>query len=158
VCAKEHEEFVKGLGAKEILDYTKRGFDISHCVCDVDVVFDTVSHVGFDYEGLAKKCLKQGGKYVATNSPNTMDWVRASVSKTIGINFQRAGYHLFLADINTSDLATIATWVVQGKIKVHVSRKFEFSEKDCFDAIDLIKGTRMKGKVVVAIKHTEKRT
>jgi NADPH:quinone reductase-like Zn-dependent oxidoreductase len=149
VCAGEHEEFVRSLGAKETFDYKKRGFDISHCVCDVDVIFDTVSHTGFDYEPLARRCLKQGGHYIATNSPNTMDWIRTSVSSTIGINFQRSNYNLFMADINTSDLSTIASWVSQGKLQVHIQKTFNFTEKECFEAIDFLKSSRLQGKILV---------
>ena len=115
----------------------------------MDVVFDTVSHPGFDYEPLARKCMKEGGHYVAINSPHTMDWLRASVSGTIGLNFQRSGYSLFMADVNTSDLAIIASWVDQKKVKVFISKEFNFKEKECFEAMDFLKTSRMKGKVLI---------
>jgi NADPH:quinone reductase-like Zn-dependent oxidoreductase len=151
VCAREHEDFVKSLGANETFDYTKRGFDVSHCVCDCDVVLDTVSHAGFDYEAVARKCLKYGGKYVATNSANTSDWVRASISSTVGLNFQRGGYHLFMTDVNTDDLKKIASHVAKNELKVCICKKVNFGEKECFDAMDTLMSSRMKGKILISM-------
>ena len=149
VCAREHMEFVKGLGAKEVFDYTKRGFDVSHNVCDCDVVFDTVSHVGFDYELTAKKCLKKDGKYVATNSPNTTDWIRASISSTVGLNFQRSNYHLFMTDVNKTDLEKLAEICIANGVKAFISKRVHFNEKELFEAMDILRGSRMKGKILV---------
>lgn len=151
VCAREHEEFVKSIGATETFDYTKRGFDVSHCVCDCDVVFDTVSHTGFDYEAVARKCLKWGGNYIATNSANTSDWFRASISSTVGLNFQRGGYHLLTTEINSEDLKHIAGHVAKNELKVCISKRVKFGEKECFDAIDTLMSARMKGKILVTM-------
>src|SRR5437764_910781 len=59
-----NEEFVRGLGADEFIDYKKGKFEEE--VSDVDVVFDTV---GSETQDGAFRTLKRGGVLVSTVNP-----------------------------------------------------------------------------------------
>ncbi len=67
-ASAQHADFVRGLGADEVIDYKKVKFD--EVVKDVDVVFDTI---GGDTQENSWKVLKKGGVLVSIVAPPSKD-------------------------------------------------------------------------------------
>jgi NADPH:quinone reductase-like Zn-dependent oxidoreductase len=67
--AAKHD-FVRGLGADEVIDY--RSVDFSTVVSDVDVVLDTI---GGDYAARSRSVLRDGGIYIALTPGEQADFL-----------------------------------------------------------------------------------
>ena len=59
-CGPTNVEWVKELGADQVVDYTREDYRV--CVDPVDIAYDTL---GFDHEDGTANLVKQGGKYVS---------------------------------------------------------------------------------------------
>ncbi|KAF4653779.1 hypothetical protein FOL47_010291 [Perkinsus chesapeaki] len=153
ICSGKNSEFVKSLGADEVLDYTKPDFAFPNKQCptdSIDVVFDTVSSPeDMNYEPLVRKSLKKDGVYIATNSPSRLDLARSILSNFLPVNLQRSGYYMVMADCRTHDLETLGGMVTNGELKVPIQEVLPFTEEGCKKAFELVKSRRVKGKIVV---------
>jgi NADPH:quinone reductase-like Zn-dependent oxidoreductase len=112
VCSGKNAEYVKEHGAHRVVDYTAQKFEAvfgNQAANDerFDVVYDcaTNSGGGEDYKAQAIQCLKQpNGQYVAINGAVWM-WLR------LFTGWQKKNQHIFLTNMNTSDLEYIASLV-----------------------------------------------
>src|SRR5262245_51925167 len=104
-------DFVRGLGADQVIDYRARRFEDE--VRDVDVVFDTVGG-----ETLARSwgVLKAGGKLIT---------VAASGEQT---QTQRVREAFFIVEANRSQLREMARLIDAGKIRPVVGAVFPLAE------------------------------
>jgi alcohol dehydrogenase len=132
--ATNDKEFVKGLGADEVIDYKTQTFeDILH---DRDAVFDTV---GGETYTRSFKVLKRGGIIVSMlEQPNQELMDRFGV-KAI---FQ-------FTQVNRERLTKLAQWVDQNNIRVNVDRTFPLDEAG--KALDYQKDAHPRGKVVLQV-------
>ncbi|GAA2636512.1 NADP-dependent oxidoreductase [Dactylosporangium fulvum] len=105
--APKHE-FVRGLGADEVLDY--RTDDLS-AVKDIDVAVATVAG---QIPDLARM-LRPGGLLVALNSVDTQ-----AVTDVEGV--------FLLAEPDRAGLEALAALVLEGRLRVHVDRVFPLSQ------------------------------
>lgn len=135
--ARNHD-FVKQLGADEIIDYTAT--DFSAALTDIDVVIDAV---GDEVQERSFNVLKEGGRLIALAHPVISDKVN---------NYS---IHAEFAKIkpNRTDLESIDEWVREQKLKVHVERVFSFSERDLIAAHRQSETKHTKGKLVVQMKE-----
>jgi NADPH:quinone reductase-like Zn-dependent oxidoreductase len=101
-------EFVRGLGADEVIDYTTT--DFAETVRDVDVVFDAV---GGDYGLRSLRVMRPGGTLVAIVFSNR-DQVVAQ-AKEYGVWVK----HLTV-EADQAGMAAVAELVEQGRLRVHV--------------------------------------
>ncbi len=132
--ATNDKEFVKRLGADEVIDYKTQTFeDILH---DRDAVFDTV---GGETYTRSFKVLKRGGIIVSMlEQPNQELMDRFGV-KAI---FQ-------FTQVNRERLTKLAQWVDQNNIRVNVDRTFPLDEAG--KALDYQKDAHPRGKVVLQV-------
>jgi alcohol dehydrogenase len=130
--ATNDKEFVKGLGADEVIDYKTQTFeDILH---DHDAVFDTV---GGETYTRSFKVLKRGGIIVSMlEQPNQELMDRFGV-KAI---FQ-------FTQVNRERLTRLAEWVDQNNIRVNVERTFPLDEARA--ALDYQRDIHPRGKIVL---------
>jgi NADPH:quinone reductase-like Zn-dependent oxidoreductase len=108
-----NEEFVRGLGAEEFIDYKKAKFEEE--VSDVDVVFDTV---GGETQERAYKTLKRGGILVSTVSPPS-----AEKAKEFGVTVA-----MVVMMPKPDQLAEINRLVESGKLKMRVATVLPLAE------------------------------
>jgi NADPH:quinone reductase-like Zn-dependent oxidoreductase len=101
-----NEEFVRGLGADQFIDYKKAKFEAE--VSDVDVVFDTV---GGEMQDHAFQTLKRGGVLVSTVNPPSEE-----KAKQFGVKGA-----MVMVTPKPDQLAEINRLVESGKLKVRVA-------------------------------------
>jgi NADPH:quinone reductase-like Zn-dependent oxidoreductase len=148
-------DFVKDLGADEVIDYTTE--DVAARARDLDGVFDTL---GDESEVKSLAMVKPGGIVVGVSgTPDAgfaqLPWFarpvvwlrtrtrRAAIART-GARFA----YLFMHP-DGAELAEIAAWVDAGKIRPVIHRAYHLAEvKDAF--AELERG-RARGKIVLTI-------
>ncbi|XP_063675065.1 uncharacterized protein LOC134811884 [Bolinopsis microptera] len=166
VCSGKNEEFVKSLGATDVIDYTKQTIK-DYCLNEsgainpelqFDVIYDaaTNSGGGEDYKNISMELLKPAtadkkhGQYVAINGSRDM-WIRMY---TIGF---KANQHMMLAKQNPEDLQQLAKLVddgwtnsegVQEYLKPVIAEELPFTAEAVEKGFDLLKSRRAKGKIV----------
>jgi len=106
-----NEEFVRGLGADEFIDYKKAKFEEE--VSGVDVVFDTV---GGETQERAFQTLKRGGFLVSTVNPPPPD-----KAKEFGVT-------VVMVTSRPDQLAEINRLVESGNLKVRVAKVLPLAE------------------------------
>jgi NADPH:quinone reductase-like Zn-dependent oxidoreductase len=159
VCSGANVELVRSLGADAVLDYTKGDKVLAEELAShapYDICYDTVtSPEDTNYEPLSRKVLKRGGMHVAING-GAGDWTRALLSAATGLKLQRKDYALVLKHPDAAQLAQVAAWVTEGKLRPLLDARFPFTEEAVHAAFDKLKGRRTKGKLVVDIVPPEK--
>src|SRR5437762_11447409 len=108
-----NEEFVRGLGADEFIDYKKGKFEEE--VSDVDVVFDTV---GSETQDGAFRTLKRGGVLVSTVNPPSEE-----KAKQFGVKGA-----MVMVTPKPDQLAELSRLVETGKLKVRVAKVLPLAE------------------------------
>jgi NADPH:quinone reductase-like Zn-dependent oxidoreductase len=108
-----NEEFVRGLGADEFIDYKKGKFEEE--VSGVDVVFDTV---GGETQDRAFQTLKRGGVLVSTVNPPSAD-----KAKELG-----ATVAMVIVTSKPNQLAEINRLLESGKLNVRVAKVLPLAE------------------------------
>jgi NADPH:quinone reductase-like Zn-dependent oxidoreductase len=132
--SKNDMQFVRELGAGEIVDYKTQKFE--GVLRDYDAVFDTV---GGETYARSFKVLKRGGIIVSMlEQPNQELMAQYGVKA-----------YSQLTQVNKDRLTKLAQWVDQNSIRVNVDRTFPLEETA--KALDYQKEKHPRGKVVLAI-------
>ena len=130
----EDEEFVRKLGADEIVDYTSQSFeDMLH---GYDAVFDTV---GGETYRRSFKVLKNNGIIVSMLEQPDSDLKNQYGVKAISQ----------FTETTSERLTKLAEWVDQNNIKVNVDKTFSLNE--AANALDYQKDVRPRGKIVLTV-------
>ncbi len=133
-CGKDAVDFVKSLGADEVIDYEKHKFeDHAHAV---DLVYDLI---GGETRQRSWAVLKPGGVLVST--------IRDGQTEQQGQGAGRTGKD-YMAKPNGEDLAEIVKLVADGKVRVHVAKTFGPLDK-AVDAQKEAENEHPLGKVVI---------
>ncbi|HEX2313350.1 MAG TPA: NADP-dependent oxidoreductase [Thermomonospora sp.] len=133
--AAKHD-FVRGLGADELIDYTAT--DFTTAVRDVDMVFDLV---GGAYGPRSLEVLRPGGLLVGA----ALDaGVTAEDAERAGRRYVWVGVHPA-----PRDLAHLADLVLDGRLRVSIQRTFPL--EDLPKAHELADSGRVTGKLVITL-------
>lgn len=132
----EDAEFVRGLGADEVIDYKTQSF--IDLVRGVDAVFDMV---GGEVCKQSFAVLKRGGVLVSMNEQPD-----PQCAQDAGVTVFRQSSH-----VNRIRLETVAAFVDEGAIRIFVDRVFPLAETAA--AMDYLEHGHHRGKVVIAIKN-----
>ena len=136
VSADKHD-FVRGLGADEVIDYQQ--VDFTEVVHDVDVVFDVI---GGDNGPRSLSVLRPGGCFVtAVDRTNT---TLAETAKAAGLRFVGVG-----VEPDSEGLHRLAELVGTGRLRPHVEQILPLA--DMARAHELIQTGHTKGKIVVTV-------
>jgi alcohol dehydrogenase len=128
-------EYVKQLGADEVIDYKTEQFE--DALADYDAVFDTVAGETYDR---SFQVLKKGGILVSMNAqPNQELMDRYQVTAVS----QHTG-------VTTDRLNRLAQYIEQGVLTVHVDRTYSLD--DIVKAFTARETESIKGKIVITIK------
>lgn len=139
-CSADNAEFVRGLGADEVIDYRTQRFE--DVVSDVDVVIDLIGNVHADTGIRSLEVLRPGGLLV--NAP-TGSWpTLAADAAARGI--RATGYNVS-PDART--LAVITRLIEQGQVRPHVDHVFELA--DAAEAHRVQEAGHVRGKLVLRV-------
>jgi NADPH:quinone reductase-like Zn-dependent oxidoreductase len=133
----DKREFVEGLGADEVIDYTAA--DFTEATGDIDVVLDTL---GGDTAGRSLGVLRPGGHLVTAVAEEDTE---------LAARFEAAGRHFSGISVDPDPVALrgLADLVDQGRLRVHVQETFPFER--IADAHRLIERGHLRGKVVLTV-------
>lgn len=134
--SERNVDFVKSLGADEVIDYTRQPFE--NVAKDFDFVLDALSG-----ETLQRsvQVVKNGGTIITMPSGADLDSAIAEAAKRDIKLFNQ------LVQSNGEDMKQIASWLENGKLKSEVSKVFDFT--DLPKAHNEIETGRTRGKIVV---------
>ncbi|WP_222423230.1 NADP-dependent oxidoreductase [Arthrobacter woluwensis] len=113
--APKHE-FLRGLGADEVIDY--RETDFAEAVHDVDVVLDTI---GGDYQPRSLRTLRPGGILVST-LPRPAKGLREEAER-LGVRVK-----LILVEADHAGMQAIADLAAEGALKATIAGTFPLAE------------------------------
>ena len=131
----EKLDFVRSLGADEVIDYTAT--DFTKAVRDIDIVLEPI---GGDHAAQSLKTLRPGGIIVSLLTPS--DTAKAEIDRS-GARFARIGVRP-----DGPGLEQLAKLADAGKLKVHVAKTFPLEQAG---AAHIFLGTKPIGKVVLTV-------
>jgi NADPH:quinone reductase-like Zn-dependent oxidoreductase len=130
----EHADFVRKLGADQVIDYKRQRFEDE--AKDVDMIFDLV---GGETQERSFKVLKKGGILVSTLTAPSEEKARAS-----GVRATR-----YTVRANGAELAEIATLIDAGRVKPVVTKVFPLG--DAAAALGEVEKGHSEGKIVLTV-------
>ena len=135
VCSARNTDFVKSLGADNVIAYDK--VDIHQHDGKYDLVVDTHGNLSHqDYKRMGKRGVMVGF--------TTMGQMMSVLLKR---PFSKYPLSQFTATANTKDLETLAALIQQGKIRVHIEKTYPHTEIPA--AIHHIEAMHTRGKVAM---------
>ncbi|WP_427138870.1 NADP-dependent oxidoreductase [Psychrobacillus psychrodurans] len=130
-------EFLKSLGADEVIDYKKQDFE--KVLTEFDFVLDSL---GGENQEKSFTILKVGGKLASIVSEPNQEKAKEKNIKSGNV---------WLVP-NGQQLEKIANLLGQNKLRVIIGHKFPFSEEGIKEAHALSESHHAKGKIVIQIK------
>jgi len=135
-CSASNVEFLKSLGADEVIDYHTTNFiDV---IKDYDAVFDSIEATEDSY-----KVLKKGGKYVSITS----------LSKPLSGELAKQ-YEIFatkyLFQSNNTQLSEIVKLIEEGQVQIFIDKTFPLTEIK--EALVYQKSGHSKGKNILLVE------
>jgi len=135
VCSSKNADFVKSLGADEVIAYDKD--NIHQHKGNYDLAIDTNGNLFHkDYKRMAQRGVMVGF--------TTLGHMFSVLSRKAISKFPLTQ---FTAEANTEDLQTLASLIQEGKVTPHIEKSYSY--KDIPAAISYIEAMRTRGKVVM---------
>ena len=155
VCSAKSVDYVKSIGASTVVDYTSPGFSFGACVPEnsLDAIIDTVSSPDdFNYVPEGMKLIKQStGRYIASNTVKSFDWVKAMVGNVSGARIFRGQYELIVVRPNTADLEHVASLVESRKLVLNVEEVIPFEASAIKTGLEKLSQRHVRGKLVIKL-------
>lgn len=137
-------EFVKSLGADQVIDYTASKWADVLPPHLIDVIYDCgVEPASWNTD--AQKVLKRDG----TGRFVTLQPLAEHIVSPIGASFKR-----MVVEASSSHLEALATWIEDGKVRTVIDSVYEF--EDLLAGLARVKSERSRGKVVVHVAATQR--
>lgn len=129
VCSTRNLEFVKDLGADEVIDYTSDDFTRRQH----DLIIDCAGRRSFSD---VKRCLAADGRWVMVGPEKggpILGPVPAVLGLTVRSKLTRLDFNSFITDETKERLEEIARLVNEGHLQTHIEREFKLDEiRDVF--------------------------
>lgn len=138
--SSRNQNFITGLGANEMIDYTAERFE--EVIEPVDTVIDLIGNVSDDTGTRSLKAMKPGGLIVNVPSfswPNLLSDAAAAG--------MRATSYTVAPDARVLD--SITALIEQGTIRVHIDRVLPLA--DVANAHRMLESGHTRGKIVLAV-------
>jgi NADPH:quinone reductase-like Zn-dependent oxidoreductase len=132
-AAKEDTEFLRSLGADQVIDKSQ---PFESVVANVDLVFDLVDG---DTQERSWAVVKQGGAIISTMSKPSERLAKA----------HKARAEHYVTELNGGELGEISRLIDAGKIRPHVDAVFQLGEAAA--AQQQLEGRHNRGKIVLQI-------
>jgi NADPH:quinone reductase-like Zn-dependent oxidoreductase len=136
-ASESHAEFLRGLGADEVIDYTKDNFD--EIVKDVDLVLDTV---GGDLIARSRLVLSATGILVTIVEP---------LPVPADADAERAHEIFFIVEPNRSELIELGKLIDAGQVKPIIAEVFPLD--DAKKAFEMGLAGHVRGKIVLRVAN-----
>jgi NADPH:quinone reductase-like Zn-dependent oxidoreductase len=140
VCSTRNVDFVKWLGADQVIDYTKEDFTRNEKT--YDIIFDTVIKTSYSQ---CKSSLNQRGVYL------TVDWPLLEALRTSIIGSRKVIFGV--AAKRTEDLAFLSELVEAGELRPVIDRRFPLEQ--IAEAHRYVDKGRKRGNVVIIVGNDE---
>jgi NADPH:quinone reductase-like Zn-dependent oxidoreductase len=134
-ASARHHDFLRGLGADQVIDYTTTPFE--EIVRDADVVFDTVGGETLTHSW---QVVKDGGVVVSVVSPRPAD----DPTQT------RARFIWFIVEPSGEQLRAIGDLIDTGQVQPVISKVFPLAEAR--EAWEVAASGHARGKVVLRVE------
>ncbi|KAF2754491.1 NAD(P)-binding protein [Pseudovirgaria hyperparasitica] len=156
VCSGKNADFVKRLGADEVLDYNvapvEQQLIDKFSARPFDVIMDTVGIQSIFTD--SPHYLKNTGVFVNVGAMANGPWLgfwywflNSNLPLLLG-GIPRK-YIMFSNNIDEEQLGMLAHWAGEGKLVVPVDQTFELDR--ALDAYDLVESGRVRGKIVINV-------
>jgi NADPH:quinone reductase-like Zn-dependent oxidoreductase len=122
-ASTRNRDFLRELGANEIIDYTTTRFE--EVVHDVDLVFDTV---GGDSLERSWQVIKPGGVLVSIVSPSPPAAAQAAMSKGKGGGGHDVRFVYFIVEPNRDELIQIGALIDAGHLRPIIDTVFPLAQ------------------------------
>jgi NADPH:quinone reductase-like Zn-dependent oxidoreductase len=150
VCRTEKMDFVRSLGADDVIDYTTTDYTKSG---PYDRIIDVDAHrsiFGF------RKALKPHGVYISMGGNGI--WILSYFVAALTFSLARGGKHLGLMPgwrpFHPDDVAILKELIAQGAIHPRIDRRYPLSE--LVAALSDVHEGRNKGKVVITLVEEDR--
>jgi NADPH:quinone reductase-like Zn-dependent oxidoreductase len=145
VTSGKNLDFVRGLGAHEVIDYEEEDFTSRDE--EWDVIFDAVSKSS--YRDCEPVLSKDGGVYIATlGSPRL--YADIAVTTLSGLLGQKKRARTIVVKLKAEDLAFLARLAEQGRLRPEIQEVFPLEE--IRKAHDLSESGHVRGKIVLRVE------
>ncbi len=121
VASTGNLDYLKQLGADEVIDYKKQKFE--ELLHDIDVVFDAAPHRDNKERLRSVKVLKQGGILVSVNIDFPFD---EEVIKALAV--KNATGELVAVQVRRDWLEEMAVLIDEGKVKIKISKTYPLEQ------------------------------
>lgn len=142
VASTQNLDYLKSLGADEVIDYKTQQFD--ELVHDVDVVFDAAPHRDNSERLKAVKVLKEGGILVSTNVDYPFDDEVTAAFEKKNLKGEQV-----VVQMRQDWLREIAQLIDSGKVKVTISKVYPLEQ--VADAHRESETWHVRGKLILEI-------
>lgn len=144
-ASENNLDFLKQLGADEVIDYKNQRFeDVAR---EMDVVFDCVGAAGGDTQIRSVKVLKEGGVLVSTQAVPFNDDITRELAK------KNAKGEIYYVQLKSEWLNEIAQLIDEGKVKIAISKVYSFEQ--IAEAHREIETGHARGKLVLEVKKAD---
>jgi NADPH:quinone reductase-like Zn-dependent oxidoreductase len=143
LTSPENADFVRGLGADEVIDYTSR--DVIAEGVRFDAVFDTIGHLDF---GRARRILRSGGRYLTTEGGWREAWQMLVPKRRHG-HALRFG----VSEPDGAQLSRLAELADAGKLAPEIERSFPLAE--IVRAHEAVETRRRRGVIAMDMRVSE---
>jgi len=145
VCRTGKMDFVRSLGADEVIDYTTTDYTKGG---PYDRIIDVDAHRSiFGY----RKALKPGGVYISMGG-NAV-WILSYIAGALTFSLGRGGKHLGLMPgwraFHPDDVAILRQFIAEGAIQPRIDRRYPLTE--IVAALRDVHEGRNQGKVVITV-------
>ena len=131
-------DFVKSLGADEVIDYKTQKFE--EIISDIDFILDTIGGENFIH---SLKVLKPESTIVLISTPNIEETNKVAKEQHV------KNYKLMMMHSDGEDMRHIAEMLANGSLKVHVDKTFRFDEIP--EAQNQLENGKVRGKIVITV-------
>lgn len=145
VCSTKNVEMVRSLGADRVIDYSREDFTKSRQ--RYDLILDNVGNHSLS---ACRRVLNPRGTLVIAGAPKEpgIFLIRVLTAPVLS-RFVGQKMLLFIAKINSADLATMAELMAAGKVTAVIDRRYTLREVP--DAIRYLEVGHARGKVVITL-------
>lgn len=141
VCSTRNVEMVRGLGADEVIDYTRE--DFTQGDARWDVILDNVASHSLS---ATRRMLTEGGLHVPSSGSSGMGWI---IAAALSAPFVRSQVAPFIATNDADTLAELGRLIEAGSVMPAIDKTYPLERTA--EAFAYLDSGHARGKVVVMV-------